>query len=157
MGFGPKDTKFQVCRMKKFWKSKAHVLVNYSQYCKGYPKFAKRVELKWSHHTRTVWGDGSINDLDCGDHFTIYGPVLNPGLSPTLCDPMDYSRLVPLSVGILHTRIWSGLPCPPPGHLPNPDLLHCGQIPYRLSLQGSPGGSQYIMYIKMPCAHLKRV
>ena len=25
----------------------------------------------------------------------------------------------PLSIGILQTKIWSGLPCPPPGYLPN--------------------------------------
>ena len=38
---------------------------------------------------------------------------------------------------------WSGLPCPPPGDLPwvqglNPGFLHCRQILYRLSHQGSP-------------------
>ena len=28
----------------------------------------------------------------------------------------------PLSMGILQARIWSGLPCPPPGDLPNPGI-----------------------------------
>ena len=37
----------------------------------------------------------------------------------TLCDPMDCS-LPGFSVhGLLQARIWSGLPCPPPGSLPN--------------------------------------
>ena len=32
-----------------------------------------------------------------------------------LCDPMDYS---PLSMGFSRQEYWSGLPCPPPGDLP---------------------------------------
>ena len=28
----------------------------------------------------------------------------------------------PLSVGILQARIWSKLPCPPPGDLPHPGI-----------------------------------
>ena len=37
----------------------------------------------------------------------------------TLCDSMDYS-LPGFSVhGILQKEQWSGLPCPPPGNLPN--------------------------------------
>ena len=55
---------------------------------------------------------------------------------PTLCDPTDcsppeFSRL----------EYWSGLPCPPPGDLPDPGtegLPHCRRIPYRLSHERSP-------------------
>ena len=56
------------------------------------------------------------------------------GLQPTrlLC-PRGFSR----------QEYWSGLPGSPPGDLPNqklnPGLLHCRQILYSLSLQGSPG------------------
>ena len=51
------------------------------------------------------------------------------GLWPTtlLC-PWGFSR----------PEYWSGLPCPPPGDLPNPGLPHCGRILYCLSYQGSP-------------------
>ena len=51
------------------------------------------------------------------------------GLQPTrfLC-PWGFSR----------QESWSGLPCPPPGDLPNPGLLRCRQILYWLSHQGSP-------------------
>ena len=38
-----------------------------------------------------------------------------------------------LSVGISRQEYWNGLPCPPPGDRPNPDLLHCRQILYHLS------------------------
>ena len=101
---------------------------------------------------------------------------------PTLCNPMDCS--LPSSSVHADSRqeYWSGLPCPPPGDLPNPGieptsltlqmdswpseprrkpkntgmsslsflqgnfptqelnwgLLHCRQILYQLSYQGSP-------------------
>ena len=38
--------------------------------------------------------------------------------------PMNYrgAHQSPLFKGILHQEYWSGLPCPPPGDLPNPDI-----------------------------------
>ena len=41
---------------------------------------------------------------------------------PTLCDPMDCSPPSSSIHGILQARIQSGLPCPPPGDLPNPEI-----------------------------------
>ena len=42
---------------------------------------------------------------------------------PTLCDPMDcVAHQVPLSMGFSRQEYWSGLPCPPPGDLPNPGI-----------------------------------
>ena len=40
----------------------------------------------------------------------------------TLCDPMDCSRQVPLSMGFFRQEYWSGLPFPPPGDLPDPGI-----------------------------------
>ena len=40
----------------------------------------------------------------------------------TLCDPMDCNRQVSLSMGFSRQEYWSGLPCPPPGDLPNPGI-----------------------------------
>ena len=40
-------------------------------------------------------------------------------LCPTLCDPMDYS-LPGSSVRLSKQEYLSGLPCPPPGDLPEP-------------------------------------
>ena len=100
---------------------------------------------------------------------------------PNLCNPMEPVRLLCLW-GFSRQEYWSGLPCPPPGDLPNPGieprsptlqvdsllpepqgkpknigvgslsllqrifptqelnwgLLHCRQILYQLSYQGSP-------------------
>ena len=41
---------------------------------------------------------------------------------PTLCDPMDCSPPGSSVHGLLQTKYWSGLPCPPPGDLPNPGI-----------------------------------
>ena len=41
---------------------------------------------------------------------------------PTLCNPMDCSPLGSCVHGILQQEYWSGLPCPPPGDLPNPGI-----------------------------------
>ena len=43
-------------------------------------------------------------------------------LCPTFCDPWTGARQDPLSMGIFRQEYWSGLPFPPPGHLPNPGI-----------------------------------
>ena len=41
----------------------------------------------------------------------------------TLCDPMDYSPPGSPVLGILQAKeYWSGLPCPPPGDLPDLEI-----------------------------------
>ena len=43
---------------------------------------------------------------------------------PLFATPWTVARQAPLSMGILQTVdcYWSGLPCPPPGDLPNPGI-----------------------------------
>ena len=52
--------------------------------------------------------------------------TINIGVScsavSTLYDPMDSSTPAPLFVGFSRQEYWSGLPCPPPGDLPNPGI-----------------------------------
>ena len=40
----------------------------------------------------------------------------------TLCDPMDCSPQAPLSMGFSGQEYWRGLPCLPPGDLPDPGI-----------------------------------
>ena len=51
---------------------------------------------------------------------------------------------------IFQARIWSGLPCPPPGIFPtqglNPDLPHCRQVIYQLSHQGRSEILEWVGY-----------
>ena len=41
---------------------------------------------------------------------------------PTLCDPIDYSLRGSSIMGFSRQEYWSGLPCPPPGDLPDPGI-----------------------------------
>ena len=41
---------------------------------------------------------------------------------PTLCDPWTVARQAPPSMGFFRQEYWSGLPCPPPGDLPDPGI-----------------------------------
>ena len=43
-------------------------------------------------------------------------------LCPTLCDPMDCSLVVILSIGFFRWEYWSGLPFPSRGNLPDPGI-----------------------------------
>ena len=60
----------------------------------------------------------------------------------TLCDPVDVAHQAPLSMGFSRQEYWSGFPCLLQGIFltqgSNPGLLHCRQIIYCLSHQGSP-------------------
>ena len=51
---------------------------------------------------------------------------------PTLCNPMDYSCQVSLSMGFSRQEHWSGLPYPSPGDLPQGLIPH---LPASLALQ----------------------
>ena len=43
-------------------------------------------------------------------------------LCPTLCDPWIIAHQDPLSMGFSKQEYWSGLPCSPPGDLPDPGV-----------------------------------
>ena len=45
-----------------------------------------------------------------------------PQLCPTLCNPMDCSLPGSSVHETLQAKYWSGLPCPPPGNLPDPGI-----------------------------------
>ena len=64
---------------------------------------------------------------------------------PNICDPMDLALQAPLSVGFCRQEYWSGLPCPPPGDLPDPRIkpyllcfLHWQADSLPLSSPGKP-------------------
>ena len=39
-----------------------------------------------------------------------------------VCNPVDCSHQAPLSMGFSRQEYWCGLPCPPPGDLPDPGI-----------------------------------
>ena len=73
--------------------------------------------------------------------------VLNHSVITDSSQPHGLARQSPLSVGFSRQENWSGLPCPPPGDLPDPGLPLCKWIPFHPSHQGSPQGLNLDMYI----------
>ena len=65
--------------------------------------------------------------------------VLSCSVLPNSLRPhgLQPARL-PCPWGFSRQEYWSGLPCPPPGNLPNTGLRHCRWVFYCLSHQGSP-------------------
>ena len=59
-----------------------------------------------------------------------------------LAAPWAVAHQAPVSMGFSRQEYWSGLPFPSLGDLPDPEtesgLMHCRQILYHLSPQGSP-------------------
>ena len=68
----------------------------------------------------------------------VYAQLLQ--LCPTFCDPMDCSPPISLSTGLSRQKYWSGLPCPPPGDLPNPGIEHGCPTLQADSLPSEPPG-----------------
>ena len=89
-----------------------------------------RVRYDWSDLAVAVAIAGSYNELFLNQSdnlillFGIFSPFIFRCVSAqaclTLCDSMDCSPPIPLSMELFRREYWSGLPCPPPGDLPNP-------------------------------------
>ena len=60
----------------------------------------------------------------------------------TVCDPMDCRLLCPW--GFSSQEYWSGLPCPPPGDLPNPGIKPRSPALQVDSLLSEPPGQQLV-------------
>ena len=69
--------------------------------------------------------------------------------------PWTVAHQGPLSIGFSRQEYWSGLPFSSTGYLPDPSLLHCRQIRYPLSHQGSPmSGLELKKYVFSLCSIL---
>ena len=58
----------------------------------------------------------------------------------TLCNTMDYSLPVSLSMGFSRQKYWSGLPCPSPVDLPDPGIKSLSLALQADSLPSEPSG-----------------
>ena len=61
-----------------------------------------------------------------------------PQSSSTLCDPMDSSPPGSLPMGFSRQEYWSGLPCSPPGDLPDPGLEPASPVSLALQVDSLP-------------------
>jgi len=77
--------------------------------------------------------------------FTTITVILFDSIS--LCRIKTYNYRLSLSMGFSRQEYWSGLPCPPPGDLPNPGIEPRSPALQVDSLQSEPPG-KYIIYFK---------
>ena len=67
---------------------------------------------------------------------------------PTLCNPMDYiAHQASLSIELSRQEYWSGLPCLPPGDLPNPGIKPRSSALQADSLPAESPGKSIYMYV----------
>ena len=62
----------------------------------------------------------------------------------TLCNPVDCCP-PPLSMGFSRQEYWSGLPCPPPGDLPNPGIEPRSPAMQADSFPSEPPGKPFML------------
>ena len=56
--------------------------------------------------------------------------------------PWTVARQAPLSMGLSRQEYWSGLPCPSPGHLPNPGIEPASPVSPALQADSLPLSQQ---------------
>ena len=67
-------------------------------------------------------------------------------MSDSFATPQTVAHQPPLSMGFSRQEYWSGLPCPPPGDLPNPGIKCKSPILEADSLSSEPPGKSYMLY-----------
>ena len=110
--------------------------------------FSKRGRYLFSHCENPEMSESHPPGLDAdhcfpnsslcrlGQHHACVCPAALPSC-PAPCDPLDWGRQAALSTGFSRQEVWSGLPCPPPGRLPNPGMEL--ESPVSPALAGHPG------------------
>ena len=92
-----------------------------------------------SWRLQVFWGWGERE----GALFLIEMRAMKVKVAPNSLRPHE---LYTQSIQFSSPESWSGQPFPSPGDLPNPGLLLCRQILYRLSHPGSPGIHEWVAY-----------
>ena len=83
------------------------------------------------HHLQSWLPDKKFNYLKC----VKAGSLSHVRLFPT---PWTVAHQDPLSMGFSRQEYWSGLPCPPPGHLPDPGIERTSPVPPALQVDSLP-------------------
>ena len=66
-----------------------------------------------------------------------------------LCNPVDYSRQAPLSMGFSKKEYWNGSPCPSLGNLPEPGIEPASPALADRFFTTAPPGDIYIREKKL--------
>ena len=90
---------------------------NWTKQKKGWLHRSKSIKIMQSeNHEISKGKKKSFNDMHACMHARSLQCV------PLFVTPWTVAHQVPLSMGFSRQEYWSGLPCPPPGDLPNPGI-----------------------------------
>ena len=81
--------------------------------------------VNWCSHYEKQYGRSSKNKQthkQTKNRSTMYVCVLSHFSHPILCNPMHCSPPGFSALGFSRQKCWNGLPCPPPGNLPDPGI-----------------------------------
>ena len=104
----------------------------------------------WHNYSLKVHCPHHWDAVQCPHHWAILRPFYFPRMyaccpfSHVLVTPWTVAHQAPLPMGVSRQEYWSGVPCPPPGHLPDPGkeegpwLLHWQAGCYHQHKLGSP-------------------
>ena len=103
--------------------------------CEGWPSilsfnkafnrswYTQKLNHHWPHDSKQLLHKSSLKNV-IPDWVTVTALVLFSHYVVSdsfMTAPWTAARHVPLSIGFSRQEYWSGLPCPPPGHLPKPE------------------------------------
>ena len=129
--------------------------------------------LFWSLHLRwkSCFVQGHINPpVQQGMERSLRDPEVPSLVDSTLCvgmlgrfsrvrlfaTPWTVARQAPLSMGFSRQEYWSGLPCPPPGDLPNPGIKPASLVLQADSLPTEPPGKSLILLQLLSFSNLQK-
>ena len=78
----------------------------------------------------------------------IYVAVQSLSRADSLVTPWTVAHQAPLSMGFSRQEHWSGLPCPPPGCLPDPGIEHTSSVLAGEFFTTEPPGKPVIKKLK---------
>ena len=98
-------------------------------------------KINYKEHHSAIWWNWIVDCI----YVCMHACMLNCFSRVQLCVTLwAAARQAPLSMGFSRQDYWSGLPCPPPGDLPDPGIEHASLNAYLhwqagSSLLGPPG------------------
>ena len=108
----------------------------------GHSPAAERVDLA-SHRQEWTWGVFRLYMCVCVCvcHFS--------RVPWTVVTPWIVAHQAPLSMGFSRRGFWSGLPCPPPGNLPDPEIKPTSPGSPALQADSLPLSHLHVIYLRV--------